>query len=226
MRKEIASTMERWWTEWRQRRLARLVRLFTARIFRGSGDSDAEGLDLGVGLVLTLLALPGGFVAVLLFPKYGTLLQWMRGVVNADVAATALPDEYFFIVLSMVVTGAVAVWRWDSIFPDRRDYLNLVPLPISRWTIPLANFVAVMFLAVLIAVDVNGASAVLFPLAVGSTQTHFIFFARFAGVHALAVILASVFAFFAVFADFLWRRFRGECLQGFLRTCGLGLSWP
>jgi hypothetical protein len=200
MRNRITRAMERWWAEWRQRPLARLVRLFTARIFRGSGDRDADGLDLGVGLVLTLLALPGGFVAVLLFPKYGTLLQWMRGVVNADVVATALPDEYFFIVLSMVVTGAVAVWRWDSIFPDRRDYLNLVPLPISRWTIPLANFVAVMFLAGLIAVDANAASAVLFPLAVGSTQTQFIFFARFLGVHALAVILASIFAFFSVFA--------------------------
>jgi hypothetical protein len=200
MMKRITRALERWWTDWRQRPLARLVRLFTARIFRGSGDSDADGLDMGVGLVLTLLALPGGFVAVLLFPKYGTLLQWMRGVANADAVATALPDEYFFIVLSMVVTGTVAVWRWDSIFPDRRDYLNLVPLPISRWTIPLANFAAVVFLAGLTAVDVNAASAVLFPLAVGSTQTHFIFFARFAGVHALAVVLASVFAFFAVFA--------------------------
>jgi len=200
MRNWITHEMERWWAEWRRRPLARLVRLFTARIFRGSGDSDADGLDLGVGLVLTLLALPGGFVAVLLFPKYGTMLQWMRGVVNADVVATALPDEYFFIVLSMVVTGAVAVWRWDSIFPDRWDYLNLVPLPISRWAIPFANFVAVMFLAGLIAVDVNAASSVLFPLAVGSTQTEFVFFARFAGVHALSVVLASVFAFFAVFA--------------------------
>ena len=57
----------------------RMVRLFVARIFRGGGDSDSGGLDLGVGLVLTLLALPGGFVSILLFEKYGTLLQWMRG---------------------------------------------------------------------------------------------------------------------------------------------------
>ncbi|MGA8428963.1 MAG: hypothetical protein WB729_04030 [Candidatus Sulfotelmatobacter sp.] len=188
------------WQAFRDRPFARLVRLFTARIFRGSGDNDAEGLDLSIGLVLTLLALPGGFVSVILFPKYGTLLQWMRGVVNADVIATALPDEYFFIVLSMVVTGAIAVWRWDSIFPDRRDYLNLAPLPISSRTILLANFVGVMFLAVLVAVDVNAASSILFPLAVGSTQNTFTFFARFAAVHALSVVLASVFSFFAVFS--------------------------
>jgi hypothetical protein len=197
---DLSRGIGRRWRAYRECPFARLVRLFTARIFRGSGDNDAEGLDLSIGLVLTLLALPGGFVSVILFPKYGTLLQWMRGVVNADVIATALPDEYFFIVLSMAVTGAIAVWRWDSIFPDRRDYLNLVPLPISSRTILLANFVGVMFLAVLVAVDVNAASSILFPLAVGSTQDTFVFFARFAAVHALSVVLASIFAFFAVFS--------------------------
>ena len=57
-----------------------------------------------------------------------------------------------------------------------------------------------MFLAILVAVDVNAASSILFPLAVGSTQNTFIFFARFAAVHALTVVLASIFAFFAVFS--------------------------
>src|ERR1700735_232063 len=178
---EVMEEIFRRWEERSQRPFWRMVRLFIARIFRGGGDSDAEGLDLGIGLVLTLLAMPGGFVSLLLLNKYGTFLQWLRGTTNVDPLLVVLPDEYFFIVLSMTVTGAVAVWRWDSIFPDRRDYLNLVPLPISRWTIPLANFVAVMFLAGLIAVDANAASAVLFPLAVGSTQTQFIFFARFLG---------------------------------------------
>ena len=129
--------------------------LFAARIFRGGGDSDTEGLDLGVGLVLTLLAMPGGFVSLLLLNKYGTFLQWLRGNTHVDPLLVALPDEYFFIVLSMTVTGAVAVWRWDAIFPDRRDYMNLVPLPISTRTIFFANLVAVLFLVGLVAFDVN-----------------------------------------------------------------------
>ena len=178
----------------------RMVQLFVARIFRGGGDSDGEGLDLGVGLVLTLLALPGGFVSILLFEKYGTLLQWMRGATNIDPFASTVPDEYFFITLSMAVTGAVAVWRWEAIFPDRRDYLNLVPLPISMRAIFLANLVAVLFLVGLIAVDVNAASSILFPLVVGATQSAFLFFLRFAAVHAVGVVLASVFSFFAVFS--------------------------
>lgn len=188
------------WEDHRQRPFWRMVQLFVARIFRGGGDSDSEGLDLGVGLVLTLLALPGGFVSILLFEKYGTLLQWMRGATNIDPIASAIPDEYFFITLSMAVTGAVAVWRWDAIFPDRRDYMNLVPLPISTRTIFFANLVAVLFLVGLIAVDVNAASSILFPLVVGATQNAFFFFLRFAAVHALGVVLASVFSFFAVFS--------------------------
>jgi hypothetical protein len=193
-------TIFRRWEDYRQRPFWRMVQLFVARIFRGGGDSDTEGLDLGVGLVLTLLALPGGFVSILLFEKYGTLLQWMRGATNIDPFASAVPDEYFFITLSMAVTGAVAIWRWEAIFPDRRDYMNLVPLPVSTRTIFLANLVAVLFLVGLIAVDVNAASSILFPLVVGATQNAFLFFLRFAAVHALGVVLASVFAFLAVFS--------------------------
>ncbi len=123
------------WEYQRERPFGRLVQLFVERIFRGGGDTDTEGLDVGVGLVLTLLAMPGGFVSVLLFDKYGSLLQWLRGQVNVDPLLIAFSDEYFLIVLSMTVTGAVAVWRWDAIFPDRRDYMNLAHLPVSSRTI-------------------------------------------------------------------------------------------
>jgi hypothetical protein len=189
-----------WWAYYRERPFWRMVQLFVARIFRGGGDSDTEGLDLGVGLVLTLLAIPGGFVSLLLLNKYGSLLQWLRGATNFDPLAAAFPDEYFFIVLSMTVTGAVAVWRWDAIFPDRRDYINLVPLPISTQTIFFANLVAVLFLAGLVAVDVNAVSCILFPAVVAAMQTKFLFFVKFAAVHALGVVLSSVFSFFLVFA--------------------------
>ena len=190
--------IRRRWDNYRQRPFARMVQLFIARIFHGGGAADSESLDLSVGLFLSLLALPGGFVSILLFNKYGSLLQWMQGTTDVDPYAIAVPDEYFFIVLSVVVTGVVAVWRWDSIFPDRRDYLNLVPLPISTRTIFFANLVAMLFLVGLLAVDVNAASSILFPLVVGATQNTFFFFVKFAAVHAISVMLASIFTFFAV----------------------------
>ena len=100
----------------------------------------------------------------------------------------------------MVVTGAVAVWRWDAIFPDRRDYTNLVPLPIATRTIFFANLVAVVYLAGLVSVDVNAMSCILFPAVVAATQLKFLFFVKFAAVHAVGVLLASIFSFFAVFS--------------------------
>jgi hypothetical protein len=189
-----------WWQHYRERPFPRLVRIFVERIFRGGGEADSEGVDLGAGLVLTLLALPGGFISVLLFAKYSTLLSWINGAPHVDPIAAAMPDEYFFITLSMAVTGAVAVWRWDALFPDRRDYMNLVPLPVSTFTIFGANLAAVLFHAALIAVDVNAASSLLFPLGVGATQTSFLFFLKFAMIHMLVVGMASVFAFLAVLA--------------------------
>jgi hypothetical protein len=187
------------WEYHRDRPFGRLVQLFVARIFRGGGDTDAEGIDLGVGLVLTLLALPGGFVSVFLFDKYGSLLQWLRGQTNVDTLLIAFPDEYFFIVLSMTVTGAIAVWRWDAIFPDRRDYMNLAHLPVATRTIFFANLLAVLFLVGLVAFDVNAASCVLFPMVVSASQGTLLFFLKFGLVHAIGVLLSSVFSFLAVF---------------------------
>ena len=42
----------------------------------------------------------------------------------------------------MTVTGAIAVWRWDAIFPDRRDYMNMAHLPVATRTIFFANLLA------------------------------------------------------------------------------------
>src|ERR1700730_4919702 len=176
-----------------------LVRLAMNRIFHGSNSGEEE-LNMSMGLLLVLLAVPGGFVSIFLFDKYGSFLQWLRGQTKFDPLAAALPDEYFFIALSMVVTGGVALWWWDSIFPDRRDFANLVPLPIPTSSIFRANSVAVLILTCLCAIDVNAASSILFPVIVGASEPRFRVMMQFAGVHALVVVLASIFSFFAVFA--------------------------
>ena len=85
----------------------------------------------------------------------------------------------------MAVTGGVAVWWWDSIFPDRRDFANLVHLPISTFSIFLANSAAVLMLTCVCAIDVNAASSILFPVSVSASQASFSFMMQFAGVHAL-----------------------------------------
>jgi hypothetical protein len=177
-----------------------LVGLFLNRTFRGAADAEAGELDLGVAVILVLLAMPGLLVSLLMLEKYGSLIRFLAGQGAFDPSKATIPDEYLFIVLSVSVTGAAALWRWDSIFLDRRDYSNLVPLPLSLGTIFFANFCAILLLAGAFSIVANGASLVLFPIAVVGSRPSLSLFLRFAAGHAAAVLAASVFSFFAIFA--------------------------
>jgi hypothetical protein len=177
-----------------------LLRLFVGRMFHGGGEPGAEDLDLGIGVILILLAMPGILVSLLMFEKYGSLIRFLRGDGVFDPFVATTPDEYFFTVLSIVVTGAAALWRWDAIFLDRRDHTNLVSLPISLRTIFVANLSAILILVGLFTFVTNAASLVLFPVAVVGSQSSFSILFRFATGHAAAVFLASAFSFFAIFA--------------------------
>jgi hypothetical protein len=188
------------WEAFTQTPFGCLLRLFVGRMFHGGAEAGAEELDIGVGVIIILLAMPGLLVSLLMFEKYGSLIRFLRGDGVFDPFTATIPDEYFFIVLSMVVTGAAALWRWDRIFLDRRDYMNLVPLPISIRSLFFANLCAILVLAGVFTLVVNAASLVLFPAAVVGSQGSFSLFLRFATGHTVAVFLASTFSCFAVFA--------------------------
>jgi hypothetical protein len=202
VRQSFSRFLHRRWERFRRTPFGCLLSLFVARMFHGGDEPGSEQLSLGIGAILTLLAMPGLLVSLLMFEKYGSLIRFLRGGGDGvfDPFTATIPDEYFFIVLSMTVTGAAALWRWDSIFLDRRDHTNLVPLPVSLRAIFLANFSGILVLAALFTVVVNAASIVLFPIAVVGSQSSFAIFFRFATGHAIAVLSASAFSFFAIFA--------------------------
>ncbi len=177
-----------------------LLCLCITRMFHGGGEPGAGELDLGIGVIVIMLAMPGILVSLLMFEKYGSLIRFLRGNLIFDPFTATMPDEYFFLVLSMVVTGAAALWRWDALFLDRRDYTNIVPLPISLRAIFFANLSAILTLAAVFTIVVNAASLALFPLAVVGSQNSFAVWIRFTLGHAVAVFTASAFSFFAIFA--------------------------
>lgn len=191
---------ERTWQRISSGPFARLVRHAVERIFAGSETAEPGELDLGIGTILALLATPGVFVAIFLFDRYGSLLHFLRGEkIHFDPYRESIPDEYFFIVLAMVVAAFVAVWKWDRLVPDRRDYANLAPLPIGRDRIFAANLCALALLAGVFAVDVNVAPALVFPLVVCAQESAGVA-VNFFATHMAAVFLASAFGFLAVFA--------------------------
>src|SRR5579872_6261678 len=168
-----------------ERPFPRLVAHFAATIFEG--ETAADDADMGVGGVLGLLFVPGAFLSILLFDKYSTLLQWLRGVRQFNIYTESLPDKYFFIVFSMAITGIVAVLKWDRILPGRRDYANLAPLPISARRIFAANLLAILMVAMVFAADVNGASVILYPLVVVANRGTLAEIPLFGVVHACCV---------------------------------------
>jgi hypothetical protein len=193
------------WNAWarkqsEERPFLRLVGHFVNRSLRGGAESDSDDMDFGTGLLLMLLPAPGAFVSIFFYDKYSTLLQWMRHELMNDPYTASLGDEYLFVVISMVVTGIVAVWRWDSILLDRRDFANLVHLPISAGKLFSANLFSVLILTLLFAVEVNIGSTVLFPLVASSPKPDFSRYVGLAAGHAAGVGLASVFTFAAVVA--------------------------
>src|SRR5258708_13008760 len=88
------------WQARAERPSFRLVRLFVDRIFHGDGESEEDDLDLSLGLILTVLALPGAFYSIFLFDKYVSLLQWLRGQHALHPLAPPLPHQYFSLLLS------------------------------------------------------------------------------------------------------------------------------
>jgi hypothetical protein len=188
------------WGDWSQRSFPRLLTLFIGRMFHGGSELGTEELDLGIAATGILLAMPGLLVSLLLLEKYGSLTRWLRGDRPFDPFVTTVPDEYFFIVLSMSVTGIATLWKWTTIFPDRRDFANLVHLPISLRSVFAANFAALAVLACVYTMVVNAASLLLFPGAVFGTDIDIPTLVRFSFGHAVAVIAASLLAFCAVFA--------------------------
>lgn len=199
MRRAVKQALLRRWQAFLQTPFGCLCGLFLTRLSHGGAEPGAEDLDLGLGVALVLLAMPGLLVSLLMFEKYGSLILFLRGIASIDRFKGVFPDEYFFLVLSMVVTGTAALWCWDRVFLDARDYTNLLPLPISLRTIFFANLLATAALALLLAFVTNAASAVLFPVAVVGFQSSFAVFFRFALGHAATVVCASLFSFAVVF---------------------------
>ena len=173
----------------------RLTWHFIQSIFR-NGQADGD-LDASVGGLLGLLALPGIFMALGLLDKYSSLKRYFLGGMLQDHYTLSVPDKYFFVVFSMVVTGLVTVWKWDRILPNRQDHMNLAPLPLTARTIFLANLIAILVVTIAFALVVNLGSTLLFPMIVTAEYGRLGESLVFMAVHATVVTTASAFTFFA-----------------------------
>src|SRR4051812_24722075 len=110
-----------------------LVRHFFGRFF--DNEIVSQDTDMRTNVVQTL-----GFVAVpAMFAAFSMLPTAVRFDQPFAFNWLLINDYYFFVLYSMVVMGFVMVFEWDSLFPDRKDYIILTPLPLGAASIFLAK---------------------------------------------------------------------------------------
>ncbi|HEV2447343.1 MAG TPA: hypothetical protein VGS58_15530 [Candidatus Sulfopaludibacter sp.] len=138
------------------------------------------GFDANVTQTLGLLAVPGAFFVLVFQPLL--FRDWdLVGV------------RYLFISLSMILMGIVVVVKWDALFPDRRDYVILTPLPVPLGILFSAKAAALAILLAIFLVDANFFSTFFWPGIDGGTGALSIL-----GAHIAATVAAGVFSALAM----------------------------
>jgi hypothetical protein len=140
-------------------------------------------------------------------------------------------DELWLITLTMSVIGLLTILRWQSLFPDLRDYRTLGTLPLRMREIFAGKLTALLAVAAAALLTVNWLPGVAFPMV---SHTHWSFRPVLQNVRAYGMASAAggAFLFFALLAlqggllnilpPRTFRRF-GPRLQGLLAGTMLGL---
>jgi len=148
--------------------------------------------------VIALLAVLG-CVGPLIVRIYVAKYAYLQGLPDLFQSAVHA-DRLFFISLSMIVVGLVTAIQWQSLFPDRRDYLTLKPLPLRLYEVFVARSLALLVMVVIVIVDVNLATSVLFPLLASGKPPFPQFGVRYVVAHAAVTSGSGLFVFFAMVA--------------------------
>jgi hypothetical protein len=110
-----------------------VVRLLNNDVLKFENESRER-----IIILMVLLGSAGGLVAQQLLTPY--LIPLLTGANAGGVWI----EKNVFVTMSMALTGILTVLNWDNIFPDRKDFFNLMSLPIKKSTFFLAKFVSLL----------------------------------------------------------------------------------
>ena len=129
-----------------------LLKLFRDRFLENDTVSPGGGFQTNIYQVLGILATLGIFVGYYVMPEF-LALSLRPMTPQTDWALRSL--RTFFPAYSFGVAGLAAMFYWDMLFPDRRDFLILAPFPIRLRELIAAKFLALVFFLLLLAAAVN-----------------------------------------------------------------------
>jgi len=147
--------------------------------------------------ILAFLIFPSAAGCIILCPKYAWL-QAHRPPIELYLAA--LSDKIFFLSLSMILLGFIAVYEWEMLLPDRKDYLILTHLPIRTRTIFFAKISALAGFLLAFIFAINACPTVLLPNAILASHAPFFHGLRYIASHGLSVLLGNALIFLAAIA--------------------------
>jgi hypothetical protein len=168
-----------------------LIRHFFGRFFDNELVSTQGEVHATISKVIGLLAAPG-LICFWLMPKY-TMLVFVPPQVAE---AASLSDKMFFITFSMAVMGFVTVLEWDALFPDRRDFTILIPLPINLPSIFVAKIVSLCAFVVIFFAATNAIHTFLYPFVSMGRAATLLGVLGAMGVHASVMLAATACVFF------------------------------
>ena len=164
-----------------------LTRHFFPRLFQNDmvafGDQMREKI-IGILALLTILC---GHVSNAIMFRYAFFPD----------AGHSWVEKCYVITFFMLLIGLIAVFEWDVIFPDARDYLNITPLPVKIRTLFLAKLTSLFLFVALFAVAMNAISVVTFAFYLIKWQSNSLAYGlQFMGIHLVSTLGATIFFFF------------------------------
>ncbi len=164
------------------------TKILLFHFFRRFFDNDtiqAEGDTVTtIARALAVVTIPSLLVAFFQQNQYPQRQLWGR-----------IEDQYFFVLLSFVVMGAVTIFEWEMLFPDRADFLVLTPLPLVTSQLMVSKALALVCFLLLFLTGTNLLGAFAYPAICHAQFAHQVL------AHTIAVTLAGAFSSGAVLAS-------------------------
>jgi len=160
-----------------------------------SATSDLQMRRAIIG-VFAFLITPGFFLMMKTMPDYELMLMVAKARNMPQMIETRLAQlAVLFVSYSMVTTGLLTVFIWDTLVFDKRDSMVLGPLPVRGTTVVAAKLAALATVLIGAALAVNVTSGVPFAFVTGGPEGHLI---RHLAGHLSGTIGGAVFVFSAL----------------------------
>jgi len=166
-----------------------LVRHFFQRLFINDVVFFEEQTKEKVIAILAILAASTAYLSHMLLWKY----TWIPD------AGTSWVEKCHVIFFIMIIIGFIAVLEWDVIFPDSRDFSNLLPFPVKIRNLFIAKLASLCLFVFFFFLGINSLSTLVFLLYLPQWQSPSLLFSlRFILAHLISFLAAGFFVFFGI----------------------------